>query len=97
MAFDVRTITPCVSRSAASLDRSWRKTQRLLSCTSPPISTPPALSQGNRTPHTDPLSRGALVGLTLKHTRAHVFRGLIEAVAFGTEAVLEAMRGAGYG
>lgn len=23
--------------------------------------------QGNRTPHTDPLSRGALVGLTLRH------------------------------
>jgi ribulose kinase len=57
---------------------------------------PPPYLQGNRTPHTDPLSRGALVGLTLKHTRGHVFRGLIEAVAFGTEAVLEAMRGAGY-
>jgi glycerol kinase len=35
------------------------------------------------------------VGLTLKHTRSHVFRALIEAVAFGTEAVLEAMRAAG--
>ncbi|KAI8476673.1 MAG: hypothetical protein J3K34DRAFT_516264 [Monoraphidium minutum] len=52
--------------------------------------------QGNRTPHTDPLSRGALVGLTLKHTRGHVFRGLLEAVAYGTEAVLDAMRRAGY-
>eukprot|EP00955_Chlamydomonas_euryale_P095460 364938-Chlamydomonas_euryale.AAC.31 len=30
--------------------------------------------QGNRTPHTDPLSRGAVVGLTLAHTRGHVFR-----------------------
>ena len=62
-----------------------------------PPTLPPNLdtSQGNRTPHTDPLSRGALVGLTLKHTRGHVFRGLMEGVAFGTEAVLEAMREAG--
>ena len=31
--------------------------------------------QGNRTPHTDPLSRGAFAGLTLKHApRAHVPR-----------------------
>lgn len=52
--------------------------------------------QGNRTPHTDPLSRGALVGLTLKHTRGHVFRAVMEGVAFGTEAVLRAMRAAGY-
>ncbi|GBF92749.1 carbohydrate kinase [Raphidocelis subcapitata] len=52
--------------------------------------------QGNRTPHTDPLSRGALVGLTLKHTRGHVFRALMEAVCFGTEAVLAAMRAAGF-
>lgn len=53
--------------------------------------------QGNRTPHTDPLSRGAVTGLTLKHGRGHVFRSLIEAVCYGTEAVLEAMRENGYG
>jgi hypothetical protein len=29
----------------------------------------PASVQGNRTPHTDPLSRGAITGLTLKHGR----------------------------
>lgn len=52
--------------------------------------------QGNRTPHTDPLSRGAITGLTLKHGRGHVFRSLIEAVCYGTEAVLEAMRANGY-
>ena len=52
--------------------------------------------QGNRTPHTDPLSRGAFAGLTLRHTRGHVFRAALEGVAFGTRAVLEAMRARGY-
>jgi ribulose-phosphate 3-epimerase len=52
--------------------------------------------QGNRTPHTDPLSRGAITGLTLMHGRAHIFRSLVEAVCYGTEMVLEAMRANGY-
>jgi len=52
--------------------------------------------QGNRTPHTDPLSRGAITGLTLSHGRGHVFRSLIEAICYGTEMVLEAMRANGY-
>lgn len=30
--------------------------------------------QGNRTPHTDAASRGAFVGLTLKHKLPHLFR-----------------------
>ncbi|KAG2438453.1 hypothetical protein HYH02_010908 [Chlamydomonas schloesseri] len=52
--------------------------------------------QGNRTPHTDPLSRGALAGLTLKHGRGHVFRALLESVAAGTALTLRAMSAAGY-
>eukprot|EP00887_Chlorella_sp_A99_P007355 scaffold2.g7355.t1 len=40
--------------------------------------------------------RGAIAGLTLKHGRGHVFRALLESVCYGTEHVLEAMRGAGY-
>lgn len=52
--------------------------------------------QGNRTPHTDALSRGGITGLTLKHGRGHIFRSLIESVCFGTEAVLEGMRRNGY-
>src|SRR5437660_1535746 len=40
--------------------------------------------QGNRTPYTDALSRGALVGLSLSHGRAHVFRAMIEGICFGT-------------
>src|SRR6266850_406 len=37
---------------------------------------------GERTPHLDPSARGALVGLTASHTRAHVIRSILEGVAF---------------
>ncbi|CAN5440743.1 FGGY-family carbohydrate kinase [soil metagenome] len=52
--------------------------------------------QGNRTPHTDPHSRGALLGLSLNHTRAHVYRAMMEGVAFGTELIFETMRANGF-
>jgi len=45
--------------------------------------------QGNRTPYTDPLSRGAITGLTLKHTPAHVFRAVIEGICLGTRLIVE--------
>jgi ribulokinase len=51
--------------------------------------------QGNRTPYTDPHSRGAVVGLSLSHGRAHVFRAMIEGIAFGTRAVLDRIAAAG--
>lgn len=38
---------------------------------------------GERTPHPDPLARGAFVGLTVRHTRAHLTRAVLEGVAFG--------------
>jgi len=38
---------------------------------------------GERTPHPDPLARGAFVGLTVRHTRAHMARAVLEGVAFG--------------
>src|SRR6059058_112615 len=37
---------------------------------------------GERTPHLDGSARGALVGLTASHTRAHVVRAILEGVAF---------------
>jgi xylulokinase len=37
---------------------------------------------GERTPHCDPNARGALLGLTAAHTRAHVVRAILEGVAF---------------
>lgn len=52
--------------------------------------------QGNRTPYTDPLSRGAITGLTLAHEPHHVFRAIIEGIGFGTRAILDAFRAGGY-
>ena len=37
---------------------------------------------GERTPHADPLARGAFVGLTLKHNRGHLARAIMEGVTF---------------
>jgi xylulokinase len=37
---------------------------------------------GERTPHLDPNARGALVGLTAQHTRAHIIRAILEGIAF---------------
>jgi len=47
---------------------------------------------GERTPHPDPLARGAWVGLTLRHTKAHMARAVMEGVAFGLRDSLEIMR-----
>ncbi len=52
--------------------------------------------QGNRTPYTDPNSRGAFTGLSLRHTRGHMVRAIMEGIAFGTELILENMRDNGY-
>jgi len=52
--------------------------------------------QGNRTPHTDALSRGAIIGLTLAHEPQHIFRAIMEGIGFGTRAILDAMAAAGY-
>ncbi len=38
---------------------------------------------GERTPHPDPLARGAFIGLTLRHQRGHMTRSVLEGVAFG--------------
>jgi len=37
---------------------------------------------GERTPHLDPNARGALVGISASHTRAHVLRAILEGVTF---------------
>ena len=39
--------------------------------------------EGERTPMYDPDSKGVFFGLTLKHTRADIYRSLLESVGFG--------------
>jgi len=50
---------------------------------------------GERTPHPDPLARGAFVGLTVRHTRAHLTRAVLEGVAFGLRDSLGLLQGMG--
>jgi ribulose kinase len=52
--------------------------------------------QGNRTPHKDPLARGTVVGLTLKHTLAHLYRAVVEGICFGTRQILDDMATHGF-
>ncbi len=47
--------------------------------------------QGNRTPWVDATSRGVIRGLTLKHTPAHLFRAIMEGVAYGSGVILDRM------
>jgi xylulokinase len=50
---------------------------------------------GERTPHPDPLARGAFVGLTARHDKAHLTRAVLEGVAFGLKDSFELIRAAG--
>jgi len=50
---------------------------------------------GERSPHPDPLARGAFVGLTLGHDRRHMTRAVLEGVAFGLRDGLGLMTEAG--
>jgi xylulokinase len=50
---------------------------------------------GERTPHPDPLARGAFVGLTVRHTFPHLTRAVLEGVSFGLRDSFELMKNAG--
>ncbi len=50
---------------------------------------------GERTPHPDPQARGAFVGLTVRHNKAHMGRAVLEGVAFGLRDSLEILKGMG--
>lgn len=52
---------------------------------------------GERTPYPDPLARGAFVGITLRHTRGHLTRSILEGVAFGLRDGFELILRAGLG
>jgi xylulokinase len=50
---------------------------------------------GERTPHPDPLARGAFVGLTVRHSKAHMTRAVLEGVAFSLKDCFGLMANAG--
>lgn len=50
---------------------------------------------GERTPHPDPLARGAFVGLTVRHEMHHLTRAVLEGVSFGLRDSFELIRAAG--
>jgi xylulokinase len=50
---------------------------------------------GERTPHVDPGTRGAFVGLSLRHDRGALVRAVLEGVAYGLRDSLELLRGLG--
>lgn len=50
---------------------------------------------GERTPHPDPLARGAFAGLTVRHGQPHMTRAVLEGVAFGLRDSFELMKSAG--
>jgi len=51
--------------------------------------------QGSRCPWVDSASRGAIRGLSLLHGPAHLYRAIMEGVAFGTALILGRMEEAG--
>ena len=52
---------------------------------------------GERTPYPDPLARGAFIGLTVRHTRGHLTRAVLEGVAFGLKDSFGLIQSAGLG
>lgn len=50
---------------------------------------------GERCPHPDPHARGGWIGLTSRHTTAHLLRAVVEGVSFSLTRIVEIARGAG--
>jgi xylulokinase len=50
---------------------------------------------GERTPLYDPRARGLILGLTLRHGRAHLYRALLESTGYGVRHILESLTQAG--
>ena len=51
---------------------------------------------GERTPLNDPLARGVFFGLTLAHTRAHMYRAILESVGHGIRHHLDLIGSLGH-
>ena len=50
---------------------------------------------GERTPIWDADARGVIIGLTMSHTRGHLYRALLEATAYSARSILDAIGAAG--
>jgi xylulokinase len=50
---------------------------------------------GERTPYPDPHARGAFIGMTVRHDKAHLTRAVLEGVSYGLRDSLELMRALG--
>lgn len=50
---------------------------------------------GERTPINDPHARGVIAGLTLAHSREHLYRAVLESVAYGIRHNIETFRNIG--
>ena len=50
---------------------------------------------GERTPYPDPQARGAFIGLTLRHSKAHITRSVLEGVSFGLKDMFTLMQDSG--
>jgi xylulokinase len=50
---------------------------------------------GERTPYPDPQARGAFIGLTIRHNRAHLTRSVLEGVSFGLKDIFTLIRNSG--
>jgi xylulokinase len=55
----------------------------------------PHMMAGERAPWWDEYVRGVFFGLTLTHTKAHVFRSVLEGIAYAIRYCIEAARDAG--
>ena len=51
--------------------------------------------EGERTPINDPKAQGVFFGLSLKHTRADIYRAILESVAYGIRHNIDGMRAEG--
>jgi xylulokinase len=47
---------------------------------------------GERTPHQSSAARGAFIGATMRHTKAHFYRAVFEGITYGMKDSLEVMR-----
>ncbi|MFB9219883.1 FGGY-family carbohydrate kinase [Kurthia sibirica] len=51
--------------------------------------------KGNRTPYKTPYATGAMIGLTLSHTKYHIYRAILETIAFGTKNIIRTFEASG--